>query len=130
MLKPLSLLFFLLGLAGCLRDETVTGYAAGVWQLQHSQTAQITLDLTAHGQISGRGPCNSYSATQTAPYPWFEPGPIASTRVACPDLAIEQAFLAALSLMQLAEVAGPVLLLSNDSGETLEFRLVDAGPPP
>ncbi|MGI3186383.1 META domain-containing protein [Nioella aestuarii] len=124
MLKPLSLLFFPLALAGCLRDETVTGYATGIWQLQHSQTAPITLDLTMRGEISGRGPCNSYSAAQTAPYPWFEPGTIASTRAACPDLATEQAYLAALSRMQLAEVSGPVLILSNDRGETLDFRLI------
>ena len=123
MLKLLLPLLFLLSLAGCLRDESVTGYATGVWRLAPSD-ALITLDLTTRGQISGRGPCNSYSAPQTAPYPWFEPGPIASTRVASPDLAAEQSYLAALSGMTLAEVSGPILILSNDAGETLEFRLI------
>lgn len=133
MLKPLLLLFFLVVVAGCLRDESVTGYAPGLWRLEQSSAVQIrteseiTLDLTTRGQISGRGPCNSYSATQTAPYPWFTPGTIASTRAACPDLAAEHAYLARLARMRLAEVSGPVLILSNDAGETLEFRLQDAG---
>ena len=126
MLKPLSLLCFSLLLAGCLRDESITGYAGGVWLLDRTNatgidsTAEVTLDPTSRGQISGRGPCNSYSATQTAPYPWFEPGPIASTRAACPELAAEQVYLVTLSRMRLAEVSGPVLILSNDAGETLE----------
>lgn len=122
--KPLPLLFFLLTLAGCLRDESVTGYAAGIWELETDEAVRITLDLTARGRISGHGPCNSYSAPQTAPYPWFEPGPLASTRAICPDLAAEQRFLAALSGMTLAEVSGPVLILSNDMSDTLEFRLI------
>lgn len=122
--KPLPLLFFLLTVAGCLRDESVTGYAAGIWQLETDEAMRITLDLTARGQISGHGPCNSYSAPQTAPYPWFESGPIASTRAICPDLEVEQRFLAALSGMTLAEVSGPVLILSNDAGDALEFRLI------
>jgi heat shock protein HslJ len=122
--KPLPLLFFLLTLAGCLRDESVTGYAAGIWELETDEAVRITLDLTARGRISGHGPCNSYSAPQTAPYPWFEPGPLASTRAICPDLAAEQRFLAALSGMTLAEVSGPVLILSNDTGDRLEFRLI------
>lgn len=129
MLKPLPALLFLLVLAGCLRDESVTGYAPGIWHLETINAAQIgtgaaiTLDLTERGRISGRGPCNAYSATQTAPYPWFEPGPIVSTRAACPELDTEQAYLTALTRMSLAEVSGPVLILSNDTGETLEFRL-------
>ncbi|WP_420395711.1 META domain-containing protein [Nioella sp.] len=102
----------------------MTGYAAGIWQLETDEAVRITLDLTARGQISGQGPCNRYSAPQTAPYPWFEPGPLASTRAICPDLAVEQRFLAALSGMTLAEVSGPVLILSNDAGDTLEFRLI------
>jgi heat shock protein HslJ len=49
---------------------------------------------------------------------------LASTRAICPDLAAEQRFLAALSGMTLAEVSGPVLILSNDTGDRLEFRLI------
>ena len=128
MLKPLSILCFSLALAGCFRDESVSAYAPGIWRLHHTGTVEIaagteiTLDLTTRAQISGQGPCNSYSAIQSAPYPWFDPGPIASTRASCPDLVAEQAYLNALADMTLAEVSGPVLILSNDAGDTLEFR--------
>lgn len=131
MRNPFISLLLLILLTGCFGDEGLTGYAPGQWRLvqagpQATNTPRqhITLDLSSRGRISGQGPCNTYSATQTAPYPWFEPGPIASTRAACPDLAAERAYLAALSRMQLAEVSGPVLILSNEAGETLEYRLV------
>jgi len=127
--KPLTLLPFLALIGGCFADEGLTGYAPGRWHLVQNggadpsaATQAITLDLSTRGLISGRGPCNAYSAPQTAPYPWFAPGPVTSTHRACPGLAAEQAYLAALSQMSLAEVSGPVLILSNDAGETLEFR--------
>lgn len=127
MFRLFALLTALLILPACFQDETVAGYAGGLWQLTERDgipvTAAITLDLSDPGQISGTAPCNRYSATQTAPYPWVEIGPIATTRRACPDLQAEQAYLALLSRMTLAEVSGPVLILSNDMGETLSFRL-------
>lgn len=105
-------------LAACA-DETVTGYGgAGTWTLTELNggpyPAQFTLTLTA-GDITGRAPCNSFSARQTAPYPWFTPGPIAVTRTACPDLPAEQAALTTLSQMTAAEAFGDRLLLSNPS---------------
>lgn len=118
-------------LASCEKDETLTAYGAGdfVWQLAevngvpYQPTA--TIDFTTLGTISGQGPCNSYSASQTAPYPWFAPGPIRATRRACPDLEAETAFFGALAKMTLAEVLGPVLILSNDAGDQLVFQPAD-----
>ena len=71
---------------------------------------------------SGEAPCNAWSATQSAPYPWFALGPIATTRRACPELAAEQTFLTTLAAMTLAEAQGPVLILSSDEGLEMVFR--------
>ncbi len=115
-------------LSACGPDETVSGYVDGSarYDLQAINdvpfAAQASIEFPAEGEVTGRGPCNAFSATQSAPYPWFEIGPIAATRAACPDLTAESAFFAALSTMTFAEVSGPVLLLSNGDGATLLFQ--------
>ena len=115
-------------LAPYLKDETISGYAdpAARYQLEAINDAPFpasaTITFPAEGRIEGSGPCNRFSATQSAPYPWFETGPIAATKRACPDLPAETAFFAALTRMTLIEVAGPHLLLTNDAGEVMAFR--------
>lgn len=115
-------------LSACGPDETLTGYGSpdAVYVLRSMDdtpfAARATLLLVAPEQISGQAPCNSYTAPQRVPYPWFEAGPIAATRMACPDLAAEAAFLAALAEMQFAEVLGDTLILSNDGGREMVFQ--------
>ncbi|QDC11064.1 META domain-containing protein [Oceanicola sp. D3] len=127
-MKPLALaaLFALPPLATACADETLTGYASGLYQLEEIDGEGFewgaTLDLSEAGRIAGQAPCNSYSAAQDAPYPWFQPGPIAATRRACLHLNGEAAFFKALSEMTLAEASGPVLILSNEAGREMVFR--------
>ena len=87
-------------------------------------TANATIAFPEQGVARGEAPCNIWSATQSAPYPWLDLGPIAATRRACPDLDAETAFFEALGAMALAEVQGPVLILSNDQGREMVFRAV------
>ncbi len=114
-------------LSTCGNDETLTGYgepdAVYVLQTLDDLTfpGHATLILSAAGEISGSGPCNTYHATQTVPYPWFEVGAIAATRMACPDLDMESAFFSALTEMELAEAQGSVLILSNAAGRQMVF---------
>ena len=84
--------------------------------------ARATIQFPEEGRISGEAPCNIYSGSQTAPYPWFAPGPMMSTKRACPDLAAESLYFEALSEMTLAEVSGNLLILTNDSGNEMLFR--------
>jgi len=117
-----------LALMGYCADETISGYADATTTYRLVELdgaafdAQATIRFPEEGRIAGSGPCNAFSAQQGAPYPWFDVGPIAATKRACPDLAAEAAFFAALAEMTLSEVAGPVLILSNDSGRELLFR--------
>lgn len=114
-----------------LKDETVAGFAdpGAVYVLQELNGAPVaaraTITFPEPGRIAGEGPCNGYSATQGVPYPWFKAGPIAATRRACPDLPLETAFFETLAAATLVEVAGPVLILSNDDGVQMVFQ---AGP--
>lgn len=116
----------LLTLAAC-KDETLSGYApeetTWIWQGLDGQPApaRATLRLPEQGQVTGRAPCNSYSARQTVPYPWFNIEAIAATKLACPDLQTETLYFDALTAMTLAEVSGETLLLSNDDGREMLF---------
>ncbi len=117
-------------LIGCNNDETLSGYIGDFSKFQlvtidgRSFGASAILDLSETGKVSGSAPCNSYSAIQTAPYPWFDVGPILTTRKACPDLEEETAFLNALATVTLAEVSARTLLLSNTDGLELLFQAV------
>lgn len=114
-------------LAACRGDETVAAYggAGTVWVLQELDGSgfgsRATLTFPEAGQIKGNAPCNSYSGAMTVPYPWFETGPLAVTERACPEMAAETAFLAALQSMALSEVSGPLLVLSNEAGREMVF---------
>lgn len=114
-------------LAACDSDETLAAYGAAdtTWSLQSLNgapyPAKAMLTFPEPGRVAGQGPCNSFSGTQSAPYPWFDTGPLATTRRACPDLAAEADFLSALDAMTLAEVQGDTLILSNDTGGELVF---------
>lgn len=126
MLRLTALL--LLGLNACQPDETLARYAGegSTWRLSEiggaPARARATLTFTEPGALAGEAPCNAYRAAITAPYPWFELGPLAVTRRACPDLAAETAYLNALAKMTLAEVSGDTLILSNDDGDQIIFR--------
>jgi len=119
-------LLALLPLTGCA-DETISGYAdpGATYRLSHvgdaAFSANATIAFPEKGTARGTAPCNTWSATQTAPYPWLALGPIARTERACPDLAAEQSFFDALSTMTLAEVQGTTLILSNDAGQEMVF---------
>ena len=132
MIRLAATLALLTGLWNCVGDEpgdeSVAGHgAAGVtWALSELDgapfAARATLGFPEAGRIAGQGPCNRYSGEQTVPYPWFATENITSTRRACPDLAAEQAFFAALAAMTLSEVAGDVLILRDDTGREMVFR--------
>lgn len=115
-------------LAACLKDETISGYVDqnATFALMEMNglpfDGRATVSFPEHGVVAGNAPCNSYSAEQSAPLPWFKLGPIRSTRMACPDLQMESAFFAALSRMTLIEALGNVVILRNDDGEEMVFR--------
>jgi heat shock protein HslJ len=118
-------------LAACERDETVRAYggAEKTWRLidlnDAPVTASATLTFTDDGKITGTAPCNGYSATMTVPYPWFEAGPILSTRRACPDLAAETAFFDGLRAAAQVEVLGDTMIVSNTEGLSMVFTATD-----
>lgn len=108
-------------------SETVAGPAAGRdWVLESladaPARAAFTIGFSDSGALNGAGPCNRFTARQTAPLPWFAMEELSMTGRACPEQAEETRYIEALQRMALAEVAGTTLILSNDDGETMVFR--------
>nr|WP_244901237.1 META domain-containing protein [Jannaschia aquimarina] len=117
-----------LALAFCQPDETISGHSDPtlVWQLAELNRERIdvtaTLRFPEKGRVIGEGPCNAFTATQTAPYPWIEIVQLVSTRRACPDLPLETAFFAALQSATLVEASDEILILTDEAGRETVFR--------
>lgn len=128
MKKRYSLSLVICSLGACGPDETISGYAETDTSYNLSEIDKAPFVTTASivfgkdGTVSGKGPCNTFSASQSAPYPWFALGPIASTRKACPHLQLETVYFEALADMSIAEVVGGTLILSNDAGREMVFQ--------
>ncbi|MBN2629465.1 MAG: META domain-containing protein [Rhodobacteraceae bacterium] len=108
------------------QDSVPSDYLAIEWKLiaidDKPFPAQATIDLNTSGKIAGKGPCNRFFGSYEGPLPAFKPGALASTRMACPDMAAEAQMFAALALMTQAEVTGPVtLMLTGPDGRSMQF---------
>lgn len=130
MIRP-AVLTLLASIPACQADETVARYGAAgrLWELQTLNggafSERATLEFEPGGPVSGHAPCNQFSTTNTVPYPWFELSAIAATRMACPELEAETAYLEALARMTQSEVNQGTLYLRNDDGEELVFTTND-----
>ena len=79
-----------------------------------------------NGQLSGGGPCNRLSGPcKSNDRRGLKIGPLASTRMACPDLKREQAFIEALESATHYDMDGPMLLILSDG----ELRAVFQAKP-
>ena len=113
----------------CEEDESISGYVSSesVWKLSALDGAAFSTNATISfpepGRVEGQAPCNQYFGNQQAPYPWIALSEISATKMACPDLPAETNFLKALEEMTLVEVSGDTLILSNDAGREMIFKL-------
>ena len=115
-------------LSACGPDETISGYAdtSATYVLQEINgsafIAKASIRFPKEGEVSGEGPCNSFGASQTAPYPWIELSQLRATRRACPDLPAEATYFTLLETMTFAEIVGGTLILSNSEDQIMVFQ--------
>lgn len=127
-----DVLFALLVLAGpaAAQEDVRPGPVEGRWALQRIGdapfAARAELDLSEHGRIGGRGPCNGFSGHLTGDWPVMEIGPLRATRRACPELAQEHAFFKTLQSMRQGDVRDGVLILTDAAGLDMEFTRLPA----
>lgn len=130
-MKPIiAAVLMALTLTACRGDDTTRAFGPDrVWTLKQLNgtpfPARATLTFPKAGEIAGQGPCNRYFGAMSAPYPQFSAGPIGSTRMACPEMAAETAFLAALQAAISADAADDTLTLSGPDGLTMVFTATE-----
>lgn len=77
----------------------------------------------------GRAPCNSYSGTlEREPFPALILSPPEATEAACPELALEQVYLANLARVVRSRVSPGALTLVTQGGTELRFRQASGAP--
>lgn len=89
--------------------------------------ANAVATLTEDGRITGQGPCNAFNAAFTGTWPDIGFEPIPRTRRACPEIAAEDAFLAAMERVNRGEMLEDAMLLT---GPETSLRLVKVATPP
>lgn len=121
-------------LMSCQQDKTLEMLIppGTIWQLNtlngNNVSSEATLTFAA-ARVSGRGPCNTFSAQQNLPYPWIEIELMIASRRACSELSFERDYFQALHQATLMEALGNVLILSNDDGPILVFNRVEQNVP-
>ncbi len=83
--------------------------------------ARVTAMLTEDGRVVGQAPCNRFTAAYSGRWPDLSFAPVASTRMACPDLAVETAFFAALGAVDRAAIGDDGLSFTGPDGVALRF---------
>lgn len=119
-------------LMGCSGDETVYAKGAGarVWSLDQINGAQAASDLSimfgTRGRVTGQGLCHDFAGKQTAPYPWFALESLTSTASRCDSDLQSGPIISALMRMNVSEVSGNLMILSNEVGEEMVFTAAPA----
>ncbi|WP_158965389.1 META domain-containing protein [Chachezhania sediminis] len=83
--------------------------------------SEATLIFGDDGRISGAAPCNQYSAKLQSQPPAFQVGPIASTRMACPEMQEETAFFNALGVVTSMTLDGNNMVLNGPDDFSMVF---------
>ena len=134
---PLTLGLLVFLLAGCTSRTSPPASPAGLagtrWRLEKlgDQPAipgvEATLEFPEEGKVSGRGSCNRFFGTVEVSGGTIRFGPLASTKMACIEDAVneqEGKYLEALQAAERFEFDGPALLIhSRGGGAPLRFRV-------
>lgn len=116
---------FVTGCCACrsYQKKTRRPLAGTEWQLIQlngssiqPEAGRFTITLLAEGnRMTGIGACNRLTATYSATEKGaLKIGPVAATRMACPGMERENAFVAALESATHYDMDGPMLLLLAD----------------
>lgn len=97
------------------QDWKLVGFSEG------SLPPRVTMDLREPGRAAGQGPCNRWFGEVQGNAPEFRLPMVASTQMACPDLAAEAQFHDALGRVTAAGLAGGQLVLTGPEGLQLTF---------
>lgn len=107
--------------AWLLEDMSGHGVADGV---------ETTMVFDADGRVAGSGGCNRFTGSYTFEEGRLSFGPLAGTKMMCPDAVMNQedGFLRALGGAVRVEMDGPILVLTVEGSENpLRFARMETG---
>ncbi|WP_371397492.1 META domain-containing protein [Fretibacter rubidus] len=126
MLRPIPLLLATLALTACMKvsknikaASPLPSLVGSEWAPEQSGDVEQFVGFKSGGEIIGHGGCNRFFGTYEQTGDTLTIGPLASTKMACPHLGAESAFLGALQDARSVEATHLKLLLKNEAGETL-----------
>lgn len=140
MKATIAFIFFMLFLAGIafvnlrgmqeMREEkpvTAEDLLATAWmpvrlgEMQLPEDTDMFLQFDVNGQVSGHGGCNRFTGAYALNNDVLQIGPLAATRMACPEPAasFELSFLDALQSATTATISANILALQNNGGDRL-----------
>jgi heat shock protein HslJ len=124
-------LLSLVALAACVTPALSDEITGVDWHLVGLEGQDITWEASLRfdgDKVTGKAPCNRFFGTNTATLPAIGFGAMGATKMACPDLAAEDAFFAALQAMQRSELDQGHLYLIEPEGRIMEFAKDPAEP--
>lgn len=140
MKATIAFIFFMLFLAGIafvnlrgmqeMREErpvTRDELLASAWkpvrlgEMRLSDDTEMFLQFDAEGQVSGHGGCNRFTGAYKLGADTLRLGPLAATRMACPEPAasFEISFLDALQSATTTSISANMLTMRNDRGHAI-----------
>jgi heat shock protein HslJ len=119
-------------LAACAPTAEETAAPEGGWLLPGTDwrlvelggapyPARVTATLNPDGTVTGEAPCNGFRAVYSGRWPDLTFEAVTTTRIACPDLAAETAFFAALEQVSRAAIGDDGLTFTG-AGPVLRFE--------
>ena len=124
MIRILSTLAVLALLGACAPAKTAPSLAGSEWRpvafgtLAVPAEVEVFVRFGAEGAVAGNGGCNSFNGSYAEAGGSLVFGPVAATRMACPDaaMAVEDALFGALAATAAARRDGASLVLLDGAG--------------
>ena len=124
MLRPFPILLVTLALSACVKvaknikaQSPLASLAGSEWGLEGSSTSDQFVAFKDGGEVIGHGGCNRFFGSYDQNGDDLKFGPLASTKMACPNLDEEQAFMSALQSARQIEATHLRLVLKGETGE-------------
>lgn len=126
MLRPFPILLLTLALSACVKvaknvqaQSPLSVLAGSEWGPEGANADDQFVAFKTGGEVIGHGGCNRFFGTYNQEGDALTFGPLASTKMACPNLQQEQAFLSALQSARQIEATHMQLILKGENGQPL-----------
>lgn len=123
MLRPFPILLLTLALSACVKvaknvkaQSPLPTLAGSEWGPEGENKDDQFVAFKMDGEVIGHGGCNRFFGSYDQDGDMLTFGPLASTRMACPNLDAEQAFMSALQAARQIEATHMQLILKGEDG--------------